>query len=70
MTKAIKPIDTKKELELNDFPPKLRKLAQTIIETIQIKTLKEYCELANVNYNSVRATIPRLKRKGLDIKNP
>ena len=56
----------KKELDINDFPPKLRKLANTIIETIKIKTLKEYCELANVNYDSVRATIPRLKRKGLD----
>jgi len=52
--------------ELEDFPPKLRKLAQTIIETLQIKTLKEYCELANVNYDSVRATIPRCKKKGLD----
>jgi len=52
--------------ELQDFPPKLRKLANTIIETIKIKTLKEYCELANVNYDSVRATIPRLKRKGID----
>jgi len=52
--------------KLEDFPPKLRKLANTIIETIQIKTLKEYCELANVNYDSVRATIPRLKKKGID----
>jgi len=52
--------------KLEDFPPKLRKLAQTIIETIQKKTLKEYCELANVNYDSVRATIPRCKKKGLD----
>jgi len=57
---------TKSALKLEDFPPKLRKLAQTIIKTIQIKTLKEYCELANVNYDSVRATIPRLKKKGLD----
>jgi len=52
--------------KLEDFPPKLRKLAQTIVETIQKKTLKEYCELANVNYDSVRATIPRCKKKGLD----
>jgi len=52
--------------KLEDFPPKLRKLANTIIETIKIKTLKEYCELANVNYDSVRATIPRLKKRGLD----
>jgi len=66
MPKTIKPINTKKELELNDFPPKLRKLAQTIVETLQIKTLKEYCQLANVNYNSVRATIPRYKKKGID----
>jgi len=52
--------------ELEDFPPKLKKLANTILETIKIRTLKEYCELADVNYNSVRATIPRLKKKGLD----
>jgi len=57
---------TKSALKLEDFPPKLRKLANTIIETIKIKTLKEYCELANVNYDSVRATIPRLKKKGID----
>lgn len=56
----------KKDITINDFPPKLRKLANTIIETIQTKTLKEYCELANVNYDSVRATIPRLKKKGID----
>ena len=56
----------KKDITINDFPPKLRKLANTIIETIQIKTLKEYCELANVNYDSIRATIPRCKKKGLD----
>ena len=55
-----------KEVKITDFPPKLRKLAQIIIENIQTKTLKEYCELANVNYDSVRATIPRLKKKGLD----
>jgi len=57
---------TKSALKLEDFPPKLRKLAQIIIENIQTKTLKEYCELANVNYDSVRATIPRLKKKGID----
>jgi len=57
---------TKTTPKLEDFPPKLRKLAQTIVETIQKKTLKEYCELANVNYDSVRATIPRCKKKGLD----
>ena len=57
---------TKTTPKLEDFPPKLRKLAQIIIENIQTKTLKEYCELANVNYDSVRATIPRLKKRGLD----
>jgi len=56
----------KNEVTIDDFPPKLRKLSVVILENIQTKTLKEFCELANVNYNSVRATIPRLKKKGLD----
>jgi len=56
----------KNEVTIDDFPPKLKKLSVVILENIQTKTLKEFCELADVNYNSVRATIPRLKRKGLD----
>lgn len=53
-------------MELSDFPPKLRKLANTIIETIQIKTLKEYCELSDVNYCSVTTLISRYRKKGID----
>ena len=52
--------------QLAVYPPKLRKLGRYMIDIGQFITLKEACEAVNVNYDSVRATIPRLKRKGID----
>ncbi len=52
--------------ELKEFPPKLQKLARFIEENHSFKSLKEACELAGVNYNSVRVTIARYKKKGND----
>ncbi len=53
--------------ELKEFPPKLQKLARFIEEYYKFKSLKELCELADVNYNSVRVTMARQKKKGNDI---
>ncbi len=52
--------------ELKLFPPKLQKLARFIEENHSFKSLKEACELTGVNYNSVRVTIARYKKKGND----
>ena len=52
--------------ELKEFPPILQKLARFIEENHSFKSLKEACELADVNYNSVRVTIARYKKKGND----
>jgi len=57
----------KKDITINDFPPKLRKLATVILENIQKKTLKEYCELSDLNYDSVTTLISRYRKKGLDL---
>ena len=52
--------------ELKDFPPKLQKLARFIEENHSFKSLKEACELADVNYDSVRVLMARYKKKGND----
>jgi len=63
-----------KELELindrlNKFPPKLQKLARFIEETYGFKSLKEACELAGVNYDSIRTTISKERKKGSDFND-
>ncbi len=45
--------------ELKEFPPKLQKLARFIEENHSFKSLKEACELADVNYDSVRVLMAR-----------
>jgi len=66
MSKDIKIRDTKKELELNDFPPKLKKLGMFIINSGQLMTLKEACESTGINYSTIRTQIMRCNKKGKD----
>jgi len=49
--------------ELKEFPPKLQKLARFIEENHSFKSLKEACEFADVNYDSVRVLMARYKKK-------
>jgi len=56
----------KKSSKLSDFPPKLRKLGQFIINSGQLMTLKEACESTGINYQTIRTQILRSKKKGLD----
>lgn len=56
----------KKEINISDFPPKLRKLGQFIISSGQLMTLKEACEATGINYQTVRTQILRCKKKGLN----
>jgi len=62
------------ELELtNDklkrFPPKLQELARFIEENYGFKSLKEACKLAGVNYDSIRTTISKERKKGSDFND-
>ena len=56
----------KSSTKLEDFPPKLRKLGQFIINSGQLMTLKEACESTGINYQTIRTQILRSKKKGLD----
>jgi hypothetical protein len=56
----------KPALKLKDFPPKLNKLGQFIINSGQLMTLKDACETTGINYQTVRTQIMGCKKKGLD----
>ena len=59
----------KKELDINDFPPKLRKLGMFIINSGQLMTLKEACGATGINYSTIRTHILRCKKNGKDFHN-
>ncbi len=52
--------------ELSDFPPRLRRVAEVMTNSIEFTSLKAACELANVNYDSARTMIARYKKRGID----
>ena len=55
--------------ELEDFPPKLRKLGMFIINSGQLMTLKEASEATGISYSTIRTQIMRSKKKGNDFHN-
>jgi len=57
---------TKTTPELEDFPPKLRKLGMFIINSGQLMTLKEACESTGISYSTIRTQIMRCNKKGND----
>lgn len=52
--------------KLKDFPPKLRQLAHFIEENYQFKSIKDACELAGLNYDSINVMITKHRKKGND----
>jgi len=52
--------------KLQDFSPKLRRVAEIMTNSIEFYSLKKACELANVNYDSAKTMIARYRRKGID----
>jgi len=56
----------KKDIELSDFSPQLRRIAEIMTNSIEFYSLKRACELANVNYDSARTMIARYRKRGID----
>jgi len=52
--------------ELEDFSPKLRRVAEIMTNSIEFYSLKKACELANVNYDSAKTMIARYRKRGID----
>jgi len=52
--------------KLDAFPPRLRRVAEIMTNSIEFYSLKRACELANVNYDSAKTMISRYRRKGID----
>lgn len=61
MNELAKPATT-----IEDFPPKLRKLGLFLINSGQLMTIKDACEATGINYDSVRQSIMKSKKKGND----
>ena len=57
---------SKPSTKLEDFPPRLRRVAEIMTNSIEFYSLKRACELANVNYDSAKTMIARYRRKGID----
>jgi len=68
MSKDIK-IRDNKDIKLGDFSPRLRRIAEIMINSIEFYSLKKACELANVNYDSARTMISRYRKKGIDFND-
>jgi len=52
--------------KLEDFSPRLRRVAEIMVNSIEFYSLKKACELANVNYDSAKTMIARYRKKGID----
>jgi len=68
MNKDIK-IRDNKDTKLSDFSPRLRRVAEIMTNSIEFCSLKKACELANVNYDSVKTMISRYRKKGIDFND-
>ena len=55
-----------KALKLENFPPRLRRIAEIMINSIEFYSLKKVCELADVNYDSAKTMIARYRKRGID----
>jgi hypothetical protein len=53
-------------IKLEDFPPRLRRVAEVMTNSVEFTSLKTACELANVNYDSARTMIARYRKRGID----
>jgi aryl carrier-like protein len=57
----------KREIKISDFPPKLRKLVQYILENSEIESFDDAINKLGMNLQSIRTMKSRLKRRGIDI---
>ncbi len=52
--------------KLEQFPPRLRRIAEIMTNSIEFYSFKKACQLANVNYDSAKTMISRYRKKGID----
>jgi len=56
----------KKEPELDDFPPVLKKLAHRFKEEYSFRSIQQLCDSEGFNYQVVQNAISRMRKKGLE----
>lgn len=57
----------KRDLNITDFPPKLRKLAKYLIESSEFGTIKEACEKLSLSTDATYVSIHKCRKKGMDL---
>lgn len=67
MRKKHMPVIVKENnLDINDFPPVLRKLAEKVMEKYNFASLQQLCDNEGFNYQVVQNAISRCRKKGND----
>ena len=57
----------KRDINITDFPPKLRKLANYLIENVEYGTIKDACEKLNLNTDAVYVSIHKCRKRRIDL---
>ena len=57
----------KGDINITDFPPKLRKLANYLIENVEFGTIKDACEKLSLNTDAVYVSIHKCRKRGIDL---
>jgi len=57
----------KGDINITDFPPKLRKLANYLIENVEYGTIKDACEKLNLNTDAVYVSIHKCRKRRIDL---
>ena|SRR3972149_6789390 len=58
---------TKNNHSINDFPPKLRKLANYLIENVEYGTIKDACQKLSLNPDAIYVSIHKCRKRGIDL---
>src|SRR3989337_3182412 len=57
----------KRDINITDFPPKLRKLANYLIENVEYGTIKDACEKLSLNTDAIYVAIHKCRKRGIDL---
>jgi len=65
MSNSVEKYDDKK-VDVKEFPPVLRKLAQRFMENYTFRSIQQLCDSEGFNYQVVQNAISRMRKKGLE----
>jgi len=65
MSNSVEKYDNKK-VDIKEFPPVLRKLAQKFKEKYTFRSIQQLCDGEGFNYQVVQNAISRMRKKGLE----